>query len=172
MKSKDPYVNLARETIQAYVCGKKLPGADSALPEEMKQNRAGAFVSVHRNGQLRGCIGTIAPVTDCIAEEIVANAVSAVSKDPRFSPVVEEELGSLEISVDVLTPLEPVKKIEELDPKRYGVVVSSGYRRGVLLPDLEGIDDVETQLFIALQKAGINPKETYSIERFEVVRHV
>src|SRR5690606_36304199 len=133
-------------------------------------NRRGVFVSIKKNGNLRGCIGTIRPVTKNIAQEIIRNAVEAGVYDPRFSPVEEDELPELEFSVDVLT--EPVKaNKEELDPKKYGVIVRSGHKTGVLLPNLEGVDTVEEQLRIALQKAGISPDEDYDIEKFEVIRH-
>jgi AmmeMemoRadiSam system protein A len=149
-----------------------VPGEDRAgLPEELLTRRAGAFVSLHRNGSLRGCIGTIQPTRRSVAEEILQNAVSACSQDPRFSPVTPEELSSLEISVDVLGELEPIDSPDQLDVKRYGVVVSCGRKRGLLLPNLEGVDTVEEQIRIARQKGGIRETEPYRLERFEVVRH-
>ena len=120
---------------------------------------------------LRGCIGTIFPTTDCLAQEIINNAISACSRDPRFTEVREDELPYLEISVDVLSETEEVSSLEELDEKRYGVIVSNGYRQGVLLPDLEGVGSVKEQIAIARRKAGIDEDEDISIERFEVVRH-
>jgi len=129
------------------------------------------FVSIKKHGALRGCIGTISPVYDCIADEIINNAISACSRDPRFDPVKPEEINSLSVSVDLLAEAEPVSSVADLDVVRYGVIVSRGYRRGLLLPNLEGVDTVEYQLQIALSKAGINPAEKYSIERFEVARH-
>lgn len=167
----DAYVKLARDTIQSYVKGEKLPELKD-LPEEMMTKRAGAFVSVHEFGMLRGCIGTISAACDCIAEEIRENAISAVSKDPRFSPVREDELDDLEINVDILGDAEDISSYDELDVKRYGVIVSNGLRRGLLLPDLDGVDTVEQQVDIARQKAGIRPGEKLSLQRFEVVRHV
>ena len=122
-------------------------------------------------GRLRGCIGTIAATRRSVAEEILQNAVGACSQDPRFSPVTEAELSSLEISVDVLGELEPVASLRELDVKRYGVVVSHGMKRGLLLPNLEGVDTVEEQVRIARQKGGIQENDPYRLERFEVVRH-
>ena len=131
------------------------------------------FVSLHREGRLRGCIGTIRPVRGCIAEEIAANAVSAATEDPRFPPVRPEELESLEISVDVLSAPEEIASRAELDVKRYGVIVSKGSRSGLLLPDLDGVDTVDEQVSIALRKAGIPERERgVRLERFEVVRHV
>ena len=167
----DAYVRLARDTIYSYVKGEKLPDL-TGLPDEMLKRRAGAFVSVHEFGMLRGCIGTISATCDNIAEEIRDNAISAVARDPRFSPVREDELDDLEINVDILGDAKPVGSPDELDVKRYGVIVTSGMRRGLLLPDLEGVDTVEQQISIARQKAGIGPDEPVRLERFEVVRHV
>jgi AmmeMemoRadiSam system protein A len=137
----------------------------------MTSLRAGTFVSLHKDGRLRGCIGTIQPVRSCVAEEIADNAISAATRDPRFSPVRPEELDSLEISVDVLSEPESISSKSELDVKRYGVIVTSGHRRGLLLPDLDGVDTVDEQLAIAKKKAGIREGEPCSLQRFEVVRH-
>ena len=128
-------------------------------------------MSIHEQGRLRGCIGTIAPTRDCLAEEIIANAVSAASRDPRFDPIRPDELNRLEISVDVLGEPEDIASEAELDVKRYGVIVSRGFRRGLLLPDLEGVDTAAQQVEIARRKAGIGPKEKVKLQRFEVVRH-
>lgn len=136
----------------------------------MKNTKRGVFVSLKKFGSLRGCIGTIFPSTDNIGEEIIKNAVEAGLEDPRFSPVIPSELKDITISVDVLT--EALKApIDELDPKIYGVIVRSGRKTGLLLPDLEGINDASEQIHIALKKAGIEPEENYSIEKFEVIRH-
>ena len=128
-------------------------------------------MSIHEHGQLRGCIGTIAPTRDCLAEEIIRNAISASTRDPRFRPIRKEELPFLEISVDVLGEAEDIESEAELDVKRYGVIVSKGMRRGLLLPDLGGVDTVEQQVAIAKQKAGISQSEKVTLQRFEVVRH-
>lgn len=169
-EEKDLYIKLARESLTHYIVNGDYLEPPSYVPEEMLKNRRGVFVSIKKNGNLRGCIGTIRPVTENIAQEIIRNAVEAGVYDPRFSPVEEDELPELEFSVDVLT--EPVKaNKEELDPKKYGVIVRSGHKTGVLLPNLEGVDTVEEQLRIALQKAGISPDEDYDIEKFEVIRH-
>lgn len=171
--NEDPWVKLARCSLETYVkTGQRLTSLPEDLPAEMTTQQAGAFVSLHKNGQLRGCIGTIAPTCDNLAWEIVQNAVSACSRDPRFSPVRPDELDELEYSVDVLGAPEPVDSPAALDPKTYGVIVSCGGRRGLLLPDLDGVDSVEAQLSIALQKGGIRENETYKIERFKVVRHL
>lgn len=174
-----PYVKLARATIEQFVkTGKRLKfpselpaGLAEALPEEATKERAGAFVSVHKNGMLRGCIGTIGPVQDSIAEEIISNAISAVSRDPRFERVREDELELLEINVDILGKPENIDGPDQLDVKRYGVIVSCGARKGLLLPDLEGVDTVEEQIDIARRKGRISPDDDYKLQRFEVVRY-
>ena len=144
----------------------------ASLPEDMLRRRAGAFVSLHEAGNLRGCIGTIAAVQKNLAEEIISNAVSACSLDPRFSKVRPDELPLLDISVDVLGPAEPVQSQDQLDARRYGVIVTKGARRGLLLPDLDGVDTPGQQIWIACRKAGIDPGEKgIKLERFEVVRH-
>lgn len=171
--NEDPWVKLARRSLETYVkTSQRLTSLPEDLPTEMTTQQAGAFVSLHKNGQLRGCIGTIAPTCENLAWEIVQNAVSACSRDPRFSPVRPDELDELEYSVDVLGAPEPVDSPAALDPKTYGVIVSCGGRRGLLLPDLDGVDSVEAQLSIALQKGGIRENEPYKIERFKVVRHL
>ena len=169
--SEEPYVRLARASVEAYVRDRRKIDIPDWAPQEMLDNAAGVFVSLHEFGDLRGCIGTILPFTDCIAEEIISNAISACSRDPRFEPVDPEELGNLEISVDVLTDPEPISGPEQLDVKRYGVIVSCGGRRGLLLPDLEGVDTVAQQVDIARRKGGIGANEPYRLERFEVIRH-
>ena len=168
---EDPYVRLARYTIEAFVKTGKLPKMPQDLPEELYQNRAGAFVSLKEDGRLRGCIGTIRAVRESLAEEIMHNAVSACSEDPRFSPVEEWEVERLTISVDVLGETEKIFSPEELDVTRYGVIVTRGTRRGLLLPNLEGVDTIEQQIAIAKQKAGIKDYENVELERFEVIRH-
>jgi AmmeMemoRadiSam system protein A len=139
---------------------------------EMLNIRAGAFVSIHKNGRLRGCIGTIAPTKDNVALEIIENGISAATRDPRFSPIAPEELKELEINVDVLGRPQDISSIDELDVKRYGVIVSSGMKRGLLLPDLEGVDTVEEQVAIAMQKGGITEDDDIRLQRFEVIRHI
>lgn len=167
----DPYVKLAIETLEAYVKTGKRIKVPEGLPDEMLKNRAGVFVSLKKFGELRGCIGTIAPTTISIAEEIIQNAISAGTRDPRFLSVEKEELADLVYSVDVLMEPEPIKSKDELDVKKYGVIVRSGFKSGLLLPNLEGVDTVDYQVGIALQKAGIRSGEPYEMERFEVIRH-
>lgn len=171
MKKEDEYVALARYAVEYYVKNKKIPSVPEDLSDELKNKKAGVFVSLKKHGNLRGCIGTIAPLRDSVAEEIIYNAISSCSDDPRFNAVTIEELEDLEYSVDELFPPEKINGKAELDPEKYGVIVSKGYRRGLLLPNLEGVDTVDYQVSIALQKAGIMPHEKYSLERFKVVRH-
>ena len=167
---EDALVRLARQTVESFVRAKEPPQLPAELPADM-QGRAGVFVSLKLAGKLRGCIGTITAVTGSIAEEIVKNAVSACSEDPRFDPVQPDELERITYSVDVLGPTERIDSAKQLDVKRYGVIVVSGYRKGLLLPNLEGVDTVEEQIKIAKRKAGIPEYERCRMERFEVVRH-
>jgi len=163
-------VALARRALETYI----QEGKTITPPEQMRElvlKRAGVFVSIKKHGQLRGCIGTIEPTQENMAEEIVQNALSAGTRDPRFNPVSRGELKDLTYSVDMLHPPEAILSIEELDPKKYGVIVKSGYKSGLLLPNLEGIDTPEQQVEIARQKAGIRPGEPVELERFEVVRY-
>lgn len=169
--SEDAYVRLAHETVEAFVNTGNTPALPDDLPDEMKNRRAGVFVSLKIGGKLRGCIGTISAVTGSIAQEITKNAVASCSEDPRFDPVRPEELPRITYSVDVLGPTERIDSIDQLDAKRYGVIVISGYRKGLLLPNLEGVDTVEEQVKIAKRKAGIPENERCRMERFEVVRH-
>lgn len=169
-KEHHPVVELARKTIESYVQKHEVIKPPQELTPEMKQ-RAGVFVSLHKYGALRGCIGTIEPRTANVAQEIIQNAISAATRDPRFPPVQPSELDDLEISVDILSPPEPVQSIAELDPKRYGVIVQSGSRRGLLLPDLEGVDTAKQQVDIARRKAWISPDEPVLLYRFEVKRY-
>ena len=164
-----PLVKLAKETVETYVKEGKTPQPKELTPE-MKE-KAGVFVSIHKLEQLRGCIGTIEPQKDNLAEEIITNAVSSASRDPRFPPIAPDELKDLDYSVDVLTTPEPIANKDQLDPKKYGVIVECGMRRGLLLPDLEGVDTVDYQIDICRQKAGIAPDEPVKLYRFEVRRY-
>lgn len=169
--AEDAWTRLARLSLETYVrTGKRLARLPEGLPSELTDGTAGVFVSLRKGGRLRGCIGTTGPTQPNVALEIVENAVSAGTRDPRFPPTRPDELDALEYGVDVLGPLEPVSGPEYLDVKRYGVVVSLGSRRGLLLPDLDGVDSVEKQIEIARKKGGIGPDEPYVLERFEVKR--
>ncbi len=171
-RSKDPYVALAQLTIESYISKGTIPDVPDDIPEELKTKQAGVFVSIHENGMLRGCIGTISPVRKNIATEIIHNAISASTEDPRFRPISADELSALEINVDVLGEAEDISSPSQLDVKRYGVIVRNGMRRGLLLPDLDGVDTVDEQIAIACQKAGIASDEPVQLQRFEVVRHI
>ncbi len=175
MTESHPLAQLARRAIETYVRQGRQIEPPRELSPEMRQ-RAGAFVTLHRHGQLRGCIGTIQPVHDNLAQEIIHNAISAAARDPRFPPVSSHELADLEIEVDVLKEPEPVTSLDQLDPKRYGLIVQSvrqPWKRGLLLPDLEGIETVKDQVhWTRYHKAGItDPDEPVQMFRFEVIRY-
>lgn len=170
-RRSDAYVRLAREAVEAYVLRREKIRVPDWLPGEMLSARAGSFVSIHEHGELRGCIGTIAPTRSSVAEEIIGNAISASTRDPRFPAIKADELPWLEISVDVLGEPEDIDSVDELDVKRYGVIVSCGHRRGLLLPDLDGVDTPEQQVEIAMRKGGISRADDYKLQRFEVIRH-
>jgi len=166
----DAYARLARMSIEHFFRYNHSLKVPKDLPEEMLNQKAGVFVSLHKFGRLRGCIGTFLPTTNSVAAEIIRNALEAAFRDPRFNPLLKSELEDLEISVDILSEPVPAKP-EELDPRKYGIIVSQNYRRGLLLPDLEGIDTVEAQIQIACQKAGIPYGSKINIEKFTVTRH-
>jgi AmmeMemoRadiSam system protein A/AmmeMemoRadiSam system protein B len=166
----DPYVKLARKAVEYYVLHHKRLKEDDC-EEELLKRKAGTFVSIHKFGKLRGCIGTIGPCEENVKEEIISNAISACSRDPRFDPIRSDELKYLDISVDVLGEIEDIDSKEMLDVKRYGVIVSCGNRRGLLLPDLDGVDSVDQQIEIAREKGNIGKNDPYTLQRFEVIRH-
>ena len=170
-QNEDPYVKLARLTIEEYISTGNTIEIPSNTQEELLNNKAGVFVSIHKFGSLRGCIGTIMPTTNSIAQEIITNAISASTKDPRFPKIEQEELQYLEINVDVLGEPEDIDSEEQLNVKEYGVIVTSGYKRGLLLPDLDGIDTIEQQVSIAMKKGNITKDEPYTLQRFKVTRH-
>ncbi len=163
-------MKLAKGTVETYVREGRTIQPPRELTPEMTE-KAGVFVSIKKKGQLRGCIGTFLPIRENVAQEVIQNAISAATEDPRFLPVDSSELEELEYSVDVLSKPEKVKGIDELDPKRYGVIVESGGRRGLLLPDLEGVDTTQEQIRIARLKAGISLEEDIELYRFEVKRY-
>ncbi len=185
----DAFVNLAKLAVENYVKEGKIMEPPEDLPEELLKRRSGAFVTIEKNGELRGCIGTYLPTKINIAEEIIHNAVAAACEDYRFGLVQKEELPSLSYTVYILNSPEPVKDIRELDPKKFGIIIKTGpftfpnepdvvfdgkapYKTGLLLPDLDGVDTVEQQLNIACLKGGINPeKEKTFIYRFTVEKY-
>jgi AmmeMemoRadiSam system protein B/AmmeMemoRadiSam system protein A len=164
-----PMVKLAKATVEAYVKERRITKTPEELTSEMKE-RAGVFVSIKKDGQLRGCIGTFEPTRANVAEEIIANAISAATRDPRFLPINAQELDRLSFSVDVLTSPEPAE-FSELDPKKYGVIAECGWKRGLLLPDLEGVDTAKDQVSICCQKAGITSGEPVKLSKFQVKRY-
>jgi len=169
--AEDSYQELARQSLEHIIeTGKKLP-VPNGLSDELLKKQAGVFVSIQKNNRLRGCVGTIAPTTPNIAHEIIQNAISAGLSDNRFAPVSNDELPYLIYKVDVLSEPEPISGPEQLDVKRYGVIITSGVKRGLLLPNLDGVDTVDEQIAIARKKANISDSENYSMERFEVIRH-
>ena len=170
MGSIHPIIRLAKDAIQTYITKGVIPPANKELTEEFL-GKGGVFVSIKKHGRLRGCIGTIEPNKNNLAEEIVQNAISASTKDPRFPPITTDELGDLTISVDLLSSLETVTDLCQLDPKKYGILVTSRNKSGILLPDLEGIDTVEEQLRIGRKKGDIKPHDKIKIKRFEVKRY-
>ncbi len=170
-KELSPIVKLAKEAVETYVTTGKMVKPEK-LTAEMRK-RAGVFVSIHKHGQLRGCIGTFEPTQENVAEEIVNNAINSATRDPRFRQIIKSELNDLDYSVDVLTSPVPVSNqdVPKLNPKKQGVIVQCGYRRGLLLPDLEGVDTVEQQVAICRSKAGIESDEPVNVFCFEVRRY-
>lgn len=185
----NPLVSLAKTAVERYVKQGKIIEVPEGLPEDFLTRKAGVFVTIEKEGGLRGCIGTYLPTRASIAEEIIRNAVAAATEDDRFGPIKEEELSCLSYTVYILNYPEPVKDTKELDPKKFGLIIKTGpftypnqkdvvfdstvpYKTGLLLPDLEGVDSVEKQFFIACQKGGIDPqKEKVFLYRFTVEKH-
>ncbi|MBI4319814.1 MAG: AmmeMemoRadiSam system protein A [Chloroflexi bacterium] len=165
-----PLVQLAKRAVEIYVTERRiLPRPREMTPEMLA--RAGVFVCLKKFEELRGCIGTFEPTEQTVAEEIIRNAISSATRDPRFPPVRSDELRFISYGVDVLGPYEVVEDLEQLDAKRYGVIVQGGGRRGLLLPDLEGVDTALEQIEIARRKAGITAGDHVAVFRFEVVRY-
>ncbi|MBS3810868.1 MAG: AmmeMemoRadiSam system protein A [Halanaerobiales bacterium] len=169
MEDKYGYVDLAYEAIRNFIENKQR--IEPPLDKEAFNKRAGVFVTIKKDGQLRGCIGTIEPAEDNVAEEIISNAISAATRDPRFRQLKKGELDKINVSVDILGPKEEIDDLQELNPDKYGVIVKKHSRTGLLLPNLEGIDSVKKQIDIACKKAGIYPEEEYSLARFKVDRY-
>lgn len=168
--SDHPLVGLARKTIETYLKEKRVIEPPAELTPEMKE-KAGVFVSLHLNGGLRGCIGTFRATTENVAQEIIRNAIESSTGDPRFPPMTADELEGLEISVDVLSQPEPAASKAELDPSCYGCIVAAGGRRGLLLPDLPGVETADQQISICKQKAGIGQNEKVELFKFRVKRY-
>jgi len=184
-----PLVLLAKSAVENYVREEKIISPPQDLPEEFLKRRAGTFVTIEKNGELRGCIGTYLPTRINVAEEIIHNAISAATEDYRFGPIQKEELSFLSYVVYILSYPEPVKDIKTLNPKKFGIIVKTGpftfpnekevvfdgvipYKTGLLLPDLEEVDTIEKQVFIACQKGGIDPQsEKIFIYKFTVEKY-
>ncbi|KPJ55261.1 hypothetical protein AMJ47_00035 [Parcubacteria bacterium DG_72] len=163
------YISLAKETVERYVREKKI----IEPPKELSNKKSGVFVTIKKEGRLRGCIGTYLATKENIAEEIISNAIAAATEDYRFGPIQKEELYKLSYIVYILSKPELIKNLKELNPKKYGIIIKTvpisssrtdvmfnGHavpKSGLLLPDLEGVDTIEQQISIACQKARINP---------------
>ena len=171
LSSIDRYCRLAKESLEYTLKNSKILPTPNDIDKELLNQKAGVFVTIYKYGNLRGCIGTIYPTKKNIAEEIITNAVSAGTNDYRFEPIQLEELSLLTYKVDVLCEPEEVFDLSQLDIKRYGVIVTRGRQKGLLLPNLEGVDSVKEQISIAKSKAGLPDTAEVKIERFEVVRH-
>jgi AmmeMemoRadiSam system protein A len=169
-----PVVQLAKAAVIEYLSTGKAIQPTGILLQDLPA-MAGVFVSLKKEGKLRGCIGTWAPAMPSLIQEVIRNAISAATGDPRFPPVTLQEVDQITFSVDVLTSPEPVTSLDQLDPVRFGVLVKKGVRQGLLLPDIEGVEQVEEQLDIAIRKAGIDPDREdgvpLDIFRFEVKRY-
>lgn len=167
-----PLVSLAKEAVEAYIQEGKIILVPKKFPQEFLNQKAGVFVTIEKKGELRGCIGTYLPTKENIVKEVISNAITAATQDDRFGPVQKEELPDLSYTVYILSEPQPVKNFQELDPKKYGIIVKSGVKSGLLLPDLEGVDTIEEQFFIACQKAGINPaREPVAIYKFTAKKY-
>jgi len=170
MVNESEPVALARASLHYFLDKARILPVPTDLAD-VCAGRAGVFVSLKKQGQLRGCIGTFAPTRPSIASEIIHNAISAGTDDPRFEPVKPEELSEIDLSVDILGIPQSIDSIDQLDPQKYGVIVRKGQRSGLLLPMLEGVETVAEQLSIARQKAGIGPEEVIELYRFTVTRY-
>lgn len=163
-KPMHPLADLARRAVELYVESGRMVEAEPA-PAGLSM-RAGVFVTIREGSALRGCVGTIDPATTSLSAEVIRSALMAATEDPRFSPVEPRELPRLSYEVSVLGEPEPVESLEDLDPRVYGVIVVAGRRRGLLLPDIPGLDTAEEQVRIARRKAGIGPSERVELYRF------
>jgi AmmeMemoRadiSam system protein A len=166
-----PFVTLAYQAIKTYLTTGQVIAPPTPLPPDMAESAA-VFVSLHSaDDRLRGCRGTITPTQPNLAEAIIHTAIASATDDPRFPPMVAAELSGLQVKVDVLSPMEPVANIEELDEKVYGVLIQSGYHRALLLPDIPSVDSVLHQLELVRRKAGLSLKEPAELYRFTVKRY-
>jgi len=171
--SDDSFIRLARRSVEEYILNNRRLSPDNLkdIPEFMLRERAGVFVCMECSGKLRGCMGTMEPYKESMARELIDNAITCATRDPRFYPLSPEELPYIKFSVDIIKEPEPIESTEDLNPQKYGVIVESGMKKGLLLPDLEGITEAERQIEIAKNKGGISPGEPVKLYRFEVERH-
>lgn len=169
----DFYISLAQEAVEKFIKNGEIIKIPDNLPAEFLNRRAGVFVTIYNNKELRGCIGTYLPTRKNIAEEIIYNAISAGMEDFRFEPIIAEELPKLQYEVSILSEPEEVKDKSVLDAKKFGVIIrANDDRSGLLLPDLEGVDNADQQIAIACQKGGIDPKfDKYKLFRFTVEKY-
>jgi|YelNatPaOPRAMG01_1025707.scaffolds.fasta_scaffold194070_2 AmmeMemoRadiSam system protein A len=169
---------IAKMAVENYIKEGKIIDVPKNVPERFKKEKAGTFVTIEKKlpnskeKELRGCIGTYLPTKENIAKEIISNAISAATKDFRFGEIKKEELPYLSYTVYILSKPQKVLSLEELNPKKYGIIVKSGFKTGLLLPDLKGINTKEEQIFYACQKAGIDPqKEVVEIYKFSAEKY-
>jgi AmmeMemoRadiSam system protein A len=169
------HCRLAKEAIKNYLETGQTIEPPKNLPENFYKQKSGVFVTIEKDNELRGCIGTYLPTKENIAKEIIANAVSAATQDYRFSPITPEELDNLTFTVSLLSEPELIDNPEKLDPKKYGLIVKcidAPQKCGLLLPDLEGIDSVKQQFSICCAKGGIDPKkDSVALFRFKVEKY-
>lgn len=168
---KHLFIRLACQAIETYLITGQTIAPPRPLPPELEDQGA-VFVSLHlADGRLRGCRGTIAPTQPNLAEAIIHTAIASATDDPRFPPMTAAELPGLQVKVDVLSPMEPVTDLSQLDEKTYGVLIQSGYNRALLLPDIPAVDSVARQLELVRRKAGLSPAEPAELYRFTVTRY-
>lgn len=165
-----PFIALAHKAVKTYLENGQIISAPVPLPPEMSISAA-VFVSIYTDGQLRGCRGTIIPTEPNLAEAIIQIAIASATDDPRFLPITLPEVPGIKIKIDVLSPLEPVKDINNLDEKVYGVMIQGGRRRAVLLPNIAAVDSVSRQLELVRKKAGLSPNEPANLYQFTVTRY-
>ena len=172
IENSDIYAKLARTAIERYVLTGNVPTLDEEWPKVFTTSKAGVFVTIRKDGEIRGCMGSLRPLRKNLGSEIIASAIAAATMDARFPKVRTEELPLLSVSVDVIRSLIPILSVSDLDPKLYGVVVESGDKKGALLPNLPGIETPEEQVITAMFKAGIPENEDVALYRFSVNHHI
>ena len=168
----NPYIELAKEAVENYIGERKVIEPSKSLPKEFFERKAGVFVTIEKDGRLRGCVGTYLPVRGNIVEEIIHNAIAAATEDYRFGAIKKAELPRLSYIVYILQKPEKVSDIAELDPKKFGIIIKAGERSGLLLPELEGVNTVVEQIAICCEKGGIMLKQdNVEIYKFTVEKY-